>query len=85
MGTANSINEIIKVNEEDGQDISKKLTEISKKTWRRPNDMYRPYVGLKVSPTKTVNVQMGLSKELAVETAINQIQTKTDAPAASSQ
>jgi len=47
--------------------------------------MYRPYVGLKVSPTKTVNVQMGLSKELAVETAINQIQTKTDAPAASSQ
>jgi hypothetical protein len=32
VGTANSINEIIKVNEEDGQDISKKLTEISKKT-----------------------------------------------------
>ena len=31
------------------------------------------YVGRKVSPTKTVNAQMGLCDEFAVETAINQI------------
>ncbi len=29
------------------------------------------YVGRKVSPTKTVNAQMGLCDEFAVETAIN--------------
>ena len=37
-----------------------------------------PYVGLKISPTKTICAQMGLAEEFAVETAINQIQTKTD-------
>ena len=79
MRNADSINEIMDVNEEDDQDISKKLTEVSKKHDAVLMACIAPYVGLKVSPTKTVNAQMGLSEEFAVETAINQIHTKTDA------
>ena len=70
-GTVDSINEIIDVNEEDDHDISKKLTELSKKHDAILMAFIAPYVGLKVSPTKTGNAQMGLSEEFAVETAIN--------------
>jgi len=76
--TADSITEIIDVKEEDDQKLSEKLTEISKKHDAVLMACIAPYVGLKISPTKTVNAQMGLSEEFAVETAINQIQTKTD-------
>jgi ClpP class serine protease len=55
-----------------------KIAEISKKRDAVLMECIAPYVGLNVSPTKTVNAQMGLSEEFAVETAINQIQTKTD-------
>jgi ClpP class serine protease len=79
METANSIKEIIDVNEEDDIELLEKLAEISKKHDAVVMACIAPYVGLKVSPTKTVNAQMGLSEEFAVETAINQIQTKTDA------
>ncbi|HDQ06837.1 MAG TPA: hypothetical protein ENN36_09000 [Candidatus Bathyarchaeota archaeon] len=79
MGTDDSITEIIDAKEEDDQKLSEKLTEISKKHDAVLMACIAPYVGLKISPTKTVNAQMGLSEEFAVETAINQIQTKTDA------
>ena len=78
MGTADSINKIIDVKEEDDPTLSEKLTEISKKHDAVLMACIAPYVGLKISPTKTVNAQMGLSEEFAVETAINQILTKTD-------
>ena len=78
MGTADSINKIIDVNEEDDPELSEKLTEISKKHDAVLMACIAPYVGLKISPTKTISAQMGLSEEFAVETAINQIQTKTD-------
>ena len=78
MGTTDSINEIIDVKEEDDLQLSEKLAEISKKHDAVLMACIAPYVGLKISPTKTVNAQMGLSEEFAVETAINQIQTKTD-------
>ena len=78
METVDSINKIIDVNEEDDPSLSEKLTEISKKHDAVLMACIAPYVGLKISPTKTVNAQMGLSKEFAVETAINQIQTRTD-------
>jgi len=79
LGTDDSITEIIDAKEEDDQKLSEKLTEISKKHDAVLMACIAPYVGLKISPTKTVNAQMGLSEEFAVETAINQIQTKTDA------
>lgn len=78
LGTADSITEIIDVKEEDDQKLSGKLTEISKKHDAVLMACIAPYVGLKISPTKTINAQMGLSEEFAVETAINQIQAKTD-------
>ena len=78
VGTADSITKIIDVNEEDDPKLSEKLAEISKKHEAVLMACIAPYVGLKVSPTKTVNAQMGLSEEFAVETAINQIQAKTD-------
>jgi hypothetical protein len=78
VGTADSINKIIDVNEEDDPNLSEKLTEISKKHDAVLMACIAPYVGLKISPTKTISAQMGLSEEFAVETAINQIQTKTD-------
>ncbi|MCW4016973.1 MAG: ATP-dependent Clp protease proteolytic subunit [Candidatus Bathyarchaeota archaeon] len=77
--TVDSITKIIDVNEEDDSLLSEKLTQISKKHNAVLMACIAPYVGLKVSPTKTVNAQMGLSEEFAVETAINQIQTRTDA------
>jgi hypothetical protein len=76
--TAESIKEIIDVNEEDDLYLSEKLDEISTKHEAVLMACVAPYVGLKVSPTKTINPQMGLSEEFAVETAINQIQKKTD-------
>jgi hypothetical protein len=79
LESVDSITEIIDVKEEDDQKLSEKLTEISKKHDAVLMACIAPYVGLKISPTKTINAQMGLSEEFAVETAINQIQAKTDA------
>jgi hypothetical protein len=67
-GTADSINEIIDVNEEDDHDISKKLTELSKKHDTILMAFIAPYVGLKVSLTKTGNAQMVHSEEFTLET-----------------
>jgi hypothetical protein len=78
LETADSITEIIDVKEEDDQKLSENLTEISKKHDAVLMACIAPYVGLKISPTKTINAQIGLSEEFAVETAINQIQAKTD-------
>ena len=78
METVDSINKIIDVNEEDDLLLSKKLAEISEKHEAVLMACIAPYVGLKISPKKTVNAQMGISEEFALETAINQIQTKTD-------
>jgi len=79
LGSGDSITEIIDVKEEDDPKLSGKLAEISKKHDAVLMACIAPYVGLKVSPTKTIGAQMGLSEEFAVETAINQIQVKTDA------
>ncbi len=78
LENVDSITEIIDAKEEDDQNLSEKLNEISKKHDAVLMACIAPYVGLKISPTKTINAQMGLSEEFAVETAINQIQAKTD-------
>ena len=77
--TGDSINKIIDVSEENDTELSEKLTEISKKHDAVLIACIAPYVRLKNSPTKTVNAQMGLSEEFAVESTINQIQIQTDA------
>jgi hypothetical protein len=76
--TVDSITEIIDVKEEDELELSEELTEISRKHDAVLMACIAPYVGLKISPTKTINAQIGLPEEFAVETAINQIQAKTD-------
>jgi len=76
--TAKSINEISDVNEEDDPYLSEKLIEISAKNDAVLMACIAPYVGLKISPTKTVKAQTGLSEEFAVETAINRIEAKTN-------
>ena len=78
METAKSIKEIIDVNEEDDTYLSEKLAEISTKHEAVLMACIAPYVGLKISPTKKVKAQMGISEEFAVETAINQIEAMTD-------
>ena len=60
MGTADSINQLIDVNEEDDPTLSEKLTEIGKKHDAILMTCIAPYVGLKGSPTKTIIAQMGL-------------------------
>lgn len=64
LGTEDSITEIIDVKEEDDQKLSEKLTEISKKHGAVLMACIAPYVGLKISPTKTVNARWGSSKNL---------------------
>ena len=78
MELADSIDKIIDVNEEHDQILSEKLKQISQKHNAVLMACVAPYIGVKVSPTKTVNAQMGLCDEFAVETAINQIRKKTD-------
>jgi hypothetical protein len=78
LGSVGSITEIIDLKEEDDPKLSEELTEISKKHDAVLMACIAPYVGIKISPTKTINAQMGLSEEFAVESAINQVQTKTD-------
>jgi hypothetical protein len=60
VGTTDSINQIIDVKQEDDQQLSEKLAQTSKKHDAVLMACIAPYVGLKVSPTKTVNAQMGL-------------------------
>ncbi|MCW4034411.1 MAG: ATP-dependent Clp protease proteolytic subunit, partial [Candidatus Bathyarchaeota archaeon] len=78
MGTTEPLSQIIDVAEETDSNLIEKLTNLSTKHNAVLMACIAPYVGLKVSPTKTVTAQMGLSEEFAVETAINQIQQKTD-------
>jgi len=77
MATKNPMKEIIDVSEEDDQNLSEKLAEISKRHKAVVLACIAPYVGRKISPTKTINAQLGLSEEFAVETVINQIISKT--------
>ena len=70
---ADSIDKIIDVSVEQDKILSQKLKQISKKHNAVLMACVESYVGRKVSPTQTVNAQMGLCDEFAVETAINQI------------
>jgi hypothetical protein len=65
LGTADSINKIIDVTEEDDPKLSEKLTEISKKHDAVLMACIAPYVGLKISPTKTIVEMTRIEKALS--------------------
>ena len=65
LGTTDSINKIIDVTEEDDPKLSEKLTEISKKHDAVLMACIAPYVGLKISPTKTIVEMTRIEKALS--------------------
>ncbi|MDH5267393.1 MAG: hypothetical protein OEW62_06900 [Candidatus Bathyarchaeota archaeon] len=73
-----SMRKIIDVSEEEDPKLADKLDEISKKQKAILIACIAPYVGRKISPTKTLSAHMGLSEEFAVETVINEIRKRTD-------
>lgn len=76
---SDSLKKIVDVSEEKDVDLKKKLQEISKKEKAVVMACIAPYVGKKVSPTKTLWAELGTSEEFAIETVIEQIKDKTDA------
>ena len=74
-----SMKKIIDVSEEKNTKLEKELNEISKKHNAALLACIAPYVGRKVTPTKTVSAYMGISEEFAIETVINDIKNKTNA------
>lgn len=72
------LKKIIDVSEEKDGDLKDKLLEISKKEKAVVMACIAPYVGKKVSPTKTLTASMGISEEFAIEGVIDQIREKTD-------
>lgn len=73
-----SMETLIDVSVEEATELSKRLSEISEKHNAVLLACIAPYVGRKVSPSRTISAYMGLSEEFAVETVINEISKKTD-------
>lgn len=69
---------ILDESEEKDQTIKARLSEISKEQKAVLMAFIAPYVGKKVSPTRTLSAELGLSEEFGVETVINEICQKTD-------
>jgi hypothetical protein len=75
---SNSMKRIIDVSEENDPKLLKKLLETSKKNKAVLLTLIAPYVGRKVTPTKTLNASIGFSEEFATETVIDEIKKRTD-------
>ena len=73
-----SLKNIIDVSEEKDEDLKNKLLEVSKREKAVLMACIAPYVGKKVSPTRTLMAEMGISEEFAIEEAIERIKEKTD-------
>lgn len=69
---------ILDVSEEKEPDLKKELEEVCKEKKAVFLAFIAPYVGVKVSPTRTLRAELGLSEEFGVETVINEIKEKTD-------
>ena len=78
MEMSESMKRIMDISEEKSSPLLEKLSEISKTHEAIVLACIAPYVGRKISPTKTISAYMGLSEEFAVETVINEINQKTD-------
>jgi hypothetical protein len=70
---------IMDVSEEKDPKLTKSLLEISKKHKAVLLTLIAPYVGRKVTPTKTLSAHVGISEEFAIETVIDEIKRKTKA------
>lgn len=76
---SDSMKKIIDVSEEKDPKLTKSLLDISKKHSAVLLTLIAPYVGRKVTPTKTLSAHMGLSEEFAIETVIDELKRKTNA------
>lgn len=79
INMSDSMKKIIDVSEEKDPKLIKNLLEISKKHKAVLLTCIAPYVGRKISPTKTLSAHVGLSEEFAIETVIDEIKEKTKA------
>jgi len=69
---------ILDVSEEKDSKLKEKLSEISKEKKAVLMAFVAPYVGKKISPTRVLSAELGLSEEFGVETVISDICEKTD-------
>lgn len=76
---SDSVKKIIDVSKEKDSKLLPKLLELSKKHKAVLLTLIAPYVGRKITPTKTLSAHIGLSEEFAVETVLDQIRNETDA------
>jgi hypothetical protein len=67
MGMSESMKKIIDVSEERNPKLTKRLLEISKKHKAVLLTIIAPYVGRKITPTKTLSAHIGLSEEFAID------------------
>jgi hypothetical protein len=81
MATAisDSLKKIVDVSEEKDEELRKDLLKISSKEKAVVLACIAPYVGKKVSPTRILTAEMGISEEFAIESVIEQIKAQTDA------
>jgi hypothetical protein len=73
------LGKILDVAEEKDADITKDLLEISRTEKAVLLAFIAPYVGMRVSPTRILTAELGMSEEFGVETVINEIKRKTEA------
>jgi len=69
---------ILDVSEEKDSALKKELAKISQEKKALLVTFIAPYVGKKVSPTRTLSAELGLSEEFGVESVINELCDKTD-------
>lgn len=72
------IRTVIDVAEENELSIIEELKSVSAENESVLLALIAPYVGKKITPSKTVSAQVGLSEEFGVETVIHEIKDKTD-------
>jgi len=75
---SDSMRRIIDVSEENDAKLLKRLLETSKQHKAVLLTLIAPYVGRKVTPTKTLSASVGFSEEFAIETVIDEIKKRTD-------
>ncbi len=74
----NPVKKIIDVSEEKDKVLSEKLLKISEKNNAVLLTLIAPYVGRKITPTKTLGAHLGIAEEFAVESVIDEIRSQTD-------
>ena len=76
---SDSLKEMIGVSEEKNSELKEDLLKISSKEKAVVLACIAPYVGKKVSPTRILTAEMGMSEEFAIESVIEQIKAQSEA------